>query len=67
MSRSKRPVDTRKIPPDLILIVTEGEKTEPLYFESFRLHTTKVVKVIGTGTNTLSLIKANQKLTTFTG
>jgi len=41
---SNRPKNNRKIPPDLILIVTEGEKTEPLYFEKFPIHTTKVVK-----------------------
>jgi len=58
MIRNKRPVNKRKIPPDVILIVTEGEKTEPLYFKRFPIHTTKVVKkVIGTGTNTLSLIR----------
>lgn len=58
MARSKRPVNKRNIPPDVILIVTEGEKTEPLYFEKFPIRTTKVVKkVIGTGTNTLSLIR----------
>ena len=58
MAKIKRPVNKRNIPPDLILIVTEGEKTEPLYFERFPIHTTKVVKkVIGTGTNTLSLVR----------
>ncbi|MDD2331451.1 MAG: RloB family protein, partial [Candidatus Cloacimonetes bacterium] len=37
-------------------MVTEGEKTEPLYFKSFPLHTTKVVRITGTGKNTLSLV-----------
>lgn len=58
MKRHKRAVGVRIMPPDLILIVTEGEKTEPLYFEGFPLHTKKVKRiVIGTGTNTLSLIR----------
>lgn len=56
MARPKRPVNTRELPPDMILIVTEGEKTEPLYFESFQLRTSKVVRIAGTGINTLSLI-----------
>ena len=61
MRKSKRPVNTREVPPDLILIVTEGEKTEPLYFRCFHLHTTKVVRIEGTGTNTISLISETHK------
>ena len=38
------------------LIVCEGEKTEPNYFESFRVPK-DVVKVVGLGANTLSLVK----------
>lgn len=60
MGRSKRRVNTRQLPPDLILIVTEGEKTEPCYFTSFPLYTTKVVRVAGTGKNTLSLVRETQ-------
>lgn len=61
MAKSRRPVGTRNIPPDLILIVTEGEKTEPLYFQSFPLHPMKVVRIKGTGTNTLSLVTETEK------
>lgn len=42
---------------DSILIVCEGEKTEPNYFESFPNSNVKV-KVIGTGRNTHSLLEA---------
>jgi len=58
VKRQKSTVNVRLTPPDLILIVTEGEKTEPLYFEGFPVHT-KMVKriVIGTGRNTLSLVE----------
>jgi len=35
MSRTKRPYNIRKPAPDLIIIVTEGEKTEPNYFKKF--------------------------------
>lgn len=54
--KSNRPVDKRNIPPDLIVIITEGEKTEPNYFKAFPIKA-KRVRVIGTGTNTLSLIR----------
>lgn len=61
MASSKRAVNTRQSPPDLILIVTEGEKTEPCYFRSFPLHTTKITKIIGSGMNTLSLVLQTKK------
>ena len=61
MGKPKRRENTRRIPPDLILIVTEGERTEPLYFQSFPLHPMKVVRIKGTGTNTLSLIDETVK------
>ncbi|MCD8480939.1 MAG: RloB family protein [Candidatus Cloacimonetes bacterium] len=61
MSINRRRVNTRKTPPDLILIVTEGEKTEPCYFKSFPLHTTKVARIVGTGRNTLSLVAQTDK------
>lgn len=56
MSRTKRPHNIRKLAPDLIVIVTEGEKTEPNYFKKFPVFS-KEVSVIGTGMNTISLIK----------
>jgi hypothetical protein len=45
----------------MILIVTEGEKTEPLYFECFPIRTTKVTRIIGTGRNTDSLVRETDK------
>ncbi|MCP4217028.1 MAG: RloB domain-containing protein [bacterium] len=42
--------------PDSLLILCEGEKTEPLYFEAFRVSSAKV-KVSGCGYNTVSLVK----------
>jgi RloB-like protein len=49
---------TRKVggrrPRAAILIVCEGEKTEPLYFKAFRLQS---VRVEGEGKNTLSLVE----------
>jgi hypothetical protein len=44
-----------------ILIVCEGAKTEPNYFNSFRV-TTLVVKVIGAGMNTQSLVDETVRL-----
>ena len=43
---------------DRILIVCEGEKTEPNYFKSFPVNT-EIVEIIieGTGCNTVSLVK----------
>jgi hypothetical protein len=49
-----------KSPHKTVLIVCEGARTEPDYFESFRL--SKVVKTVGTGTNTLSLVREALKL-----
>lgn len=43
-----RKVKTRGKPKELILIVCEGEKTEPNYFRKFRVSTSNV-KVIGAG------------------
>ena len=54
-----RQINTKK-PHKTILIVCEGARTEPDYFESFRL--SKVVKTVGTGTNTLSLVREAMKL-----
>lgn len=49
--RSKKTKDYK----DSILIVCEGEKTEPNYFNSFPITNIKV-KTIGTGRNTESLV-----------
>jgi len=51
----QRPVD--ELPArQRFLIVCEGEKTEPLYFERFRVPRL-IVKVEGLGVNTLSLVQ----------
>jgi len=44
-----------------ILIVCEGENTEPLYFEQFKL-TTATIKAVGEGYNTTSLVGRAEKL-----
>ena len=43
------------------LIVCEGTKTEPNYFESFRV-SRHIVEIVGAGYNTLSLVKEAMKL-----
>lgn len=52
----KRRTKNRGEPPKSILIVCEGEKTEPNYFRAFRL-SSAVVRVEGCGANTVSLVK----------
>ncbi len=62
--RPKRPYKNRE-PFKTILIVCEGEKTEPQYFESFRqkLRRNSVqVTIKGTGRNTISLVTYAEKL-----
>ncbi len=44
-----------------ILIVCEGENTEPSYFKKFKL-TTATIKTVGEGYNTVSLVKRTKKL-----
>ncbi len=47
------------------LIVCEGEKTEPNYFKSFREKLKKgavEVEIIGSGTNTLGVVQAAQRI-----
>lgn len=44
-----------------ILIVCEGEKTEPFYFKGFRV-AKDICDIKGIGANTLSLIKTAEKL-----
>ncbi len=57
----RRPTGKRgKVKPS-ILIVCEGAKTEPLYFEAFRISSLRV-QVIGTGRNTESLVDEAIKL-----
>lgn len=49
---------TRALPERRVLIICEGTKTEPQYFEAFDLNKELIdVKVIGTGKNTDSLVK----------
>ena len=60
-SSYRRKADIRK-KRNKILIVCEGEKTEPNYFKKFPLNEAEIeVKIIGTGYNTDSLVeKANE-------
>lgn len=57
LKRKKNFKQTRKS----FLIVCEGEKTEPNYFEKFRVPK-KVFDVVGIGANTTSLIRKAIKL-----
>ena len=52
----KRKAGNRGRPKDVILIVCEGERTEPDYFSRFRLPSVEVI-IIGAGCNTDSLVK----------
>jgi len=51
----RRRVNTREIRQQF-LIVCEGDRTEPNYFNSFRVPTARI-KVLGTGFNTVSLVE----------
>lgn len=55
-ARPYRTTGTRGEPKDAILIVCEGRKTEPNYFKRFRV-TSATIKVVGTGSNTLSVVE----------
>lgn len=59
LGRSGRRVNVRR-QRDNFLIVCEGEKTEPGYFESFRV--SKRVKVTGLGMNTVTLVEEALRL-----
>lgn len=50
-----RPVAVRELR-ERFLIVCEGEKTEPNYFESLRVQKRVQMEIIGTGFNTISLV-----------
>ncbi len=52
----KRKNSTRKLAPDLIIIYTEGTRTEPYYFDCFKLNPI-TLKTIGLGMNTKSLVR----------
>lgn len=55
-----RAAPTRKLKPT-ILIVCEGENTEPSYFRQFKL-TSATIKAVGNGSNTVSLVQEAIKL-----
>ena len=59
--KDNRKKNLREVPPDLILIITEGVKTEPNYFKAFRVHNIDV-EIIGTGRNTVSLVEEAKQL-----
>ncbi len=58
----QREVPTKNERPT-ILIVCEGENTEPSYFRQFKL-SSATIKPVGEGYNTLSLVERAQKLST---
>lgn len=59
LNRKSPPILERKIPTKIekptILIVCEGENTEPSYFNQFKL-STAIIKCKGIGFNTVSLV-----------
>jgi len=55
-----RPAETRRMnraPRTRVLIVCEGAKTEPLYFKGFPLADVIDFKVVGAGSNTVSVVQ----------
>lgn len=56
MSSFQRKMQTRTIR-DRVLIVCEGEKTEPNYFRSFQVTSAVLIEIRGTGSNTDSLVR----------
>lgn len=57
---ARRSVD-RQPPRDRLLIVCEGTRTEPLYFQSFPV-TSAHVEVVGLGMNTLTIVQETVRL-----
>jgi hypothetical protein len=60
----KRPFERRfetQEPNVTFLIVCEGEKTEPLYFEGFRVKSAKLI-IRGEGNNTVNLVRIALRL-----
>lgn len=66
--KRKRANRNRKVAPDRFLIVCEGEKTEPNYFEKFKSKINAVrknsvaIEIKGVGKNTLSLVEDTIRL-----
>ena len=58
----RRKIDNRRIaselrePKETFLIVCEGEKTEPAYFDSFKVKSA-LIHTVGSGKNTVSLVE----------
>lgn len=61
MAKLKRKVGNRGLPRPAILIVCEGEKTEPNYFKGFRIKSVHV-RVCGLGLDPKSLIEATIRI-----
>lgn len=59
--RLRRTVETRGLPKQTFLIICEGEKTEPNYFDAFKVKSAKIL-IQGTGCNTISLVTEAQKI-----
>ncbi len=58
----RRPPVNAVEPRQRFLIVCEGSKTEPHYFEKFRVSTDPLIKVIGAGNNTINVIETAIKI-----
>ena len=60
-NRLRRTVETRGLPKQTFLIICEGKKTEPNYFDAFKVKSAKII-IEGTGCNTVSLVNEAQKI-----
>lgn len=59
--RPYRTIETRGAPKQSLLIVCEGQRTEPNYFKAFEVKSANIT-VEGTGCNTVSLVEKTHKL-----
>jgi hypothetical protein len=57
----RRSYGTKGYPKQRFLIVCEGEKTEPQYFNAFRVLSAKI-EVTGLGTNTIDLVERTKDI-----
>lgn len=63
MKKSPRVISPRLLPSFSILIVCEGEKTEPTYFKQIKMRGV-AIEAIGVGYNTVSLVRKAEELAT---
>jgi len=61
MRKSAREISPRLLPSSSILIICEGENTEPTYFKQIQVRGV-AIEAIGVGYNTISLVRKAEKL-----